>query len=129
MSRNRFRRYANSSCFLTEELTISLSLQHKKTPAFDKSLKRIGIVIKLSLKYKRNILWQRRYTQNGIWLEIDINLNSWECIVNHKIFISWLKVEIYRFIRGSCLEKVSVFFFFLLIYFPSYFFYKVAHSK
>ena len=82
--------------------------------------KELALLWKLSLKYKRNILWQRRYTQNGIWLEIDINLNSWECVVNHKIFIFWLKVEIYRFIRGSCLEKVSVFVFFFCFHHTSF---------
>ena len=62
--------------------------------------------------------------------EIDINLTSWECTGNHKLslFLS-LGVEIYCFIWGSCLEKVSVFFLLLLIYFPSYFFYKVVRNK
>ena len=60
--------------------------------------------------------------------EVDINLTSWECTGNHKLslFLS-LRVEIYCFIWGSCLEKVS--FFLLLIYFPSYFFYKVVRNK
>ena len=63
--------------------------------------------------------------------EIDTNLTSWECTGNHKLslFLS-LRVEIYCFIWGSCLEKVSVFFLLLLlIYFPSYFFYKVVRNK
>ena len=61
--------------------------------------------------------------------EVDINLTSWECTGNHKLslFLS-LRVEIYCFIWGSCLEKVS-FFLLLLIYFPSYFFYKVVRNK
>ena len=62
--------------------------------------------------------------------EIDINLTSWECTGNHKLslFLS-LRVEIYCFIWGSCLEKVIVFFLLLLIYLPSYLFYKVACNK
>ena len=67
------------------------------------------MISKLSLKYQRNILWQWLYTQNRMRFEKDIHLTSWECTGNHKLslFLS-LRVEIYCFIWGSCLEKVSV---------------------
>ena len=69
------------------------------------------MISKLSLKYQRNILWQWLYTQNRMRFEKDLHLTSWECTGNHKLslFLS-LRVEIYCFIWGSCLEKVSVFF-------------------
>ena len=45
-------------------------------------------ISKVSLKYQSNTLWQWLHTQNGMWFEIDINLNSWEYTGHQILYLS-----------------------------------------
>ena len=73
-------------------------------------------ISKVSLKYQSNTLWQWLHTRNGMWFEIDINLNSRE-YTGHQILYLSQRWKFCCFIRWSCLDKISGFFCYYYYYF------------
>ena len=75
-------------------------------------------ISKVSLKYQSNTLWQWLHTRNGMWFEIDINLNSREYTGHQILYLS----QRWKFI--ALFEDPVVFFLLLLLLF-----YLFAHNK